>query len=50
MYIELAIIVGLMIAIAFYMLGYSDGQRNGIQVMRGEFDEYRAIKKMEIEP
>lgn len=40
------IILGLVLAIAFYMLGYGDGQRNGIKVMRDEFDEYRAIKGM----
>lgn len=34
--------LGIVIAIAFYMLGYSDGQRNGIKVMRDEADEYRS--------
>ncbi len=44
--IELAIIASLVSAIGGYIWGHYDGQRSGIQIMRDEFDEYRAIKRM----
>lgn len=44
---ELAIIGALVAAIAGYLVGRWDGMRTGIQIMRDEFDEYRAVKRMQ---
>jgi membrane protein DedA with SNARE-associated domain len=44
---ELAIIGALVAAIAGYLVGRWDGLRAGMQIMRDEFDEYRAIKGMQ---
>lgn len=48
--IELCIICALAAAIGGYLFGYRDGQAHGIRVMRDEFDEYRAIKSLGLEP